>query len=304
MLTGYLSSEYAQSLAEFGEPVTLPNSGLSLLKRKIEGTSHYDLRGLYPLAMAPNWDALPEDIEWLRSSGAISMVLVTDPFVDTQRDWHRLTEWDVCRRFKTHHLVNLERDWRNERSKQVRYDTRRALAQQEVRQEEDPARHAGLLWQLYGRTIDRFKLKGIRRMTESALTAQLQVPGAHLITANDAQGMTGAMLCFDHEDTTAGHLFFTSQRAEVLRTSFALYFGALEAAEQRGCEWFNLGAGAGHRDEADDGLVRFKRRWANGQAQAWLCGLVLDQARYVELSSTHQDSESHFFPAYRAAQSN
>jgi len=43
---GYMSAEYGESFAEFGEIVTLPRSGMRLIKRHIEGRL-FDCIGLY-----------------------------------------------------------------------------------------------------------------------------------------------------------------------------------------------------------------------------------------------------------------
>lgn len=298
MTTGYLSPEYAQSLADFGDIEMLPRSGIPLLRRDIDGV-HHDLCGLYPYAMARDWSAIVEDIAELRDGDAVSLVLVTDPFAAEIYDWPAIANWDVCRPFKTHQIVDLNRDWRNERKKKVRYYTRRALAAQAVRQEHDPSKNAALFWQLYQRTIDRYGLSGIQAMSEAAIAAQLTAPGANVLTAYDDAGITGAMLSFDHGPTSNAHLVFLSDRAERLGTSYALYFGTLDAAERRNCGAFNLGSAAGTSDDPDDGLFRFKGRWANLQAKTWLCGVILNHDRYASLSEISGLPSSAFFPAYR-----
>lgn len=298
MLTGYLSLEYARSLAEFGEVITLAHSGIHLLKRDIDGV-HHDLCGLYPYSMASDWSALALDLESLREGDAVSLVLVTDPFAAEHWDWPTLAGWDVCRKFKTHQMVDLRRDWRNERKKGHRYLTRRALAQQCVEVARDPTEYADLLWQIYRRTIKRFGLMGIQRMSAASIAAQLEVPGATLVISSDDQGITGAILCFDHDCSSNGHLAFLSDRAEKMGTSYALYHGCLDAAEQRQCRTFNFGSAAGTKDDPDDGLFRFKRRWANHQAETWLCGMILDEDRYAMLNGKTRASAKGFFPGYR-----
>ncbi len=46
---GYLSSAYAESLAEFGRPRELAKCGGWILERKIPGTDLHDAMGCYPL---------------------------------------------------------------------------------------------------------------------------------------------------------------------------------------------------------------------------------------------------------------
>ncbi len=295
---GYLSPEYAQSLAEFGEIVRLPRSGIRLLRRDIDGV-HHDLCGLYPYAMARDWAAIAEDIAELREGDAVSLVLVTDPFAAERCDWPTIAVWDMCRPFKPHQVVDLGRDWRGERKKKLRYLTRRALAAQRVGPVENPGDYATLLWKFYRRTIDRFGLTGIQAMSEAAIADQLAVPGAALIVAHDEEGPTGAMLCFDHGHTSNSHLLFLSDRAERLGTSYALYYGCLEAAEDRHCRLVNFGSGAGAVDDPGDGLLRFKRRWANREAATWLCGAILDRNRYTELCRQAGTANDDYFPAYR-----
>ena len=76
---GFHHPAYAKSLAEFGHPRLLPNSGGWILERSIPGFPFRDAMGPYPLFCCERWDALPTDMSDLQSD-LVSLALVTDPF--------------------------------------------------------------------------------------------------------------------------------------------------------------------------------------------------------------------------------
>jgi len=63
--------------------------------------------------------------------------------------------------------------------------------------------------------------------------------------------------------------------------------------------WLALGGAAGDADDDEaDGLSRFKRGWATGTRQVYLCGKVLQPDAYRRLAGD-APADMEYFPAYR-----
>ena len=297
-LPGYLSPEYGATFQAFGEIITLSNSGLQLMRRPID-SGRFDLQGVYPYSMCRDWSGLADDARQLAETGAISVVLVADPFEEVAVR-RVMRDWTVCRDFKTHLVVDLSEDWRARRSESTRRYTRRALALQDIAVAPDPSAHASEFWQMYQNTIERHGLTGIQRLSEEIIAAQLKVEGSMLVVARDDVGVAGALLSYFHGETANGHLLALSNRAHDIHTSHALYYGTLEAAEARRCRYYNFGGAAGLRDNPDDGLFQFKRGWAKHTRKSLLCGRILDPEGYRQLVDERAISSTEYFPAYRS----
>lgn len=295
--TGYLSERYGESFGELGEIVTLPQSRIQFLKRKIRD-NHFDLVGLYPYTMCHDWSKLGTDFDALNATDAVSVVFVSDPFA-AKTIKCGLQNWILRQPFKTHLVVDLQKDWRSERSKNVRYFTRRALKLQAIEIVEN---HTGLteeLWTMYQNTLIRRKVGGIQRFSKTIIASHLSIEGAVLVIATKDSVLVGAIVGFVHGPTANVHLIFLSKLAYHLGTSYALYFGMLEAFEDRGCKFANLGGAAGEGDDPANGLFQFKNRWSNERRVSLLCGKILQDEAYRELCDLTVTSSSEYFPAYR-----
>lgn len=295
--TGYLSEAFAQSYRSFGEIITLPQSGIPLLKREID-ENHFDLAGHYPYTMSTRWSALREDEKFLRNSGAVSVVFVSDPFARDEVA-RATTDWNVSRDFKTHYVVDLKQDWRNSLNKEERRYRDLALESHSVQEVEIQEGHAKELWLLYQNTIKRHSVTGIAALSQEIIEHQLKVSGSVLIEARHEDHLVGAFLAYQHGLTGNSHLIFAAKKAYKLKTSYALYHFMLEAFEARGCRFFNFGGAAGVSGGKTDGLARFKRKWSNCERTSMLCGMVLNEEAYSRLTAATGRS-SEFFPAYRA----
>jgi Acetyltransferase (GNAT) domain len=297
--SGYLSPEYAATFESFGKIITLSNSGLQLIQRPID-EHHFDLRGVYPYSMCRNWAKLADDAAQLADTGAVSVVLVADPFEEggVRRV---MRDWTLCRDYKTHLVVDLSEDWRAMRSESTRRYTRRAQALHEVVVASRAPAHAREFWEMYQNTIERHHLTGIQRLSEDIIADQLKIEGSMLVVARDEFGIAGALFSYVHGDTANGHLLALSNRAYKIHTSHALYYGTLEAAEVRNCRYYNFGGAAGFRDNPADGLYYFKRGWASHTRKSLLCGQILDWKSYHELLADRGNSATGYFPAYRGA---
>ncbi|WGW06057.1 GNAT family N-acetyltransferase [Tropicibacter oceani] len=294
--TGYLLPGFGESYGEFGRPLRLPASGLQLLERPIAGDS-FDYIGPYPYVMCSDWGALAQDLPGLARPGAVSLAFVADPF-QTQAVRAATRGWDLCRPFKTHHVIDLRRDWRHERPRTMRRLTRRALETHVMETVADALPLAAQFWQMYQTTRARHDVRGIQGLSALVIERQLALPGGLVITARDDAGLAGGILSFCHGETASLHLMFLSPRAHAQNTSHALIYTTLEALEARGLRHANLGGVAGNSDDAAGGLARFKMGWANETRSALLCGKVLDARRYRALCAGV--SPGGYFPAYRA----
>lgn len=296
--TGYLAPGFGLSYREVGPIVRLPRSGVPLIRRAIDG-DRFDLVGAYPYTMCADWRVLAEEVDALAAGGAVSVVLVSDPFA-TEATIEALAAWSLCRPFKSHYVVDLRGDWRAARSETARRYARRALEVQDVAVVEGSATYADVFWAMYRNTIERHRLTGIQRLSRDIVARQLAVDGAVLSVARDAEGVAGALLSYDHGLTANGHLLALSERAYEARTTYALYEATLSAFEARGCRYYNLGGAAGARDDPEDGLAQFKRRWTGETRMAMLCGTILDADAAAALRAESGVVETGYFPHYRA----
>lgn len=294
---GYGSVIYGESYREFGEVITLPRSRIQVLKRQIDG-SCFDLVGLYPFNVSGHWSALDEDVESIRSRGAVSIVLVADPFAE-QAARDALSHWSVCTPFKTQFVVNLREDWRAFRAKNVRNSTSQALRRQTFEVAEKPVTHAKTFWDLYSQSIERHAANGIQRLSQKAIATQLGVEGAILVLARRGEAVCGAMMSYDQGEVGHLHLVGQSQDGRTNRTSYGLIYRSLEVLEARGCIHANLGGPPGLVDDPEDGLARFKSRWARHRRTSLLCGQVLDPEVYESLVERSGCQPGTFFPVYR-----
>jgi len=282
----------------------LPDSGLQLIKRQIRpGLS--DLIGLYPYAMCRDFAALagPADQAALRATGAVAVSFVADPFeADTVRT--ALADWAVCRRFKTHFVLDLAGDWRAARSNSTRRNVRlgqKALITENITVE--AGTHAAEFWALYAPAMRRLGATGIQKMSSEMIADQLAVPGTFLTLthARDSGVLTGAHISYIHDDHVCSHLLCRNSTKAAAHSSYVLYDAAAAHAESQGCRWINLGGAAGMVDDPSDGLYAFKQRWTPHQRETLLCGQVLNPEAYAALCAETDRQEAGFFPAYRAA---
>jgi len=297
-LRGYQSPAYRDSFRPFGEVLTLPGSGLHVLKRPLPD-GHHDLVGLYPFSSCPSWAGLAGDLDSLRGSGAVALSLVSDPFRKDEAV-AAMSGWAVCRPFKTHWVVDLTGDWRAGRSRNTRYYAAKGCAAQEVFVSDDPAGFAKKFWTLYADAADRLGMGSMQRLSPAIIAGHLALPDAFLVVARTGDGPTGAMITVDMGEAAHLHVMGMTAAAAKLHTSYALFHTALDHLEARGCRLVSLGGGAGLTNDPEDGLYRFKKRWATEARTTYLGGAVLDPKAYAALTTRSGAAVSSYFPAYRA----
>lgn len=299
-VTGYLHPQYAESLAEFGTVCRLSRAGGFLLSRPIPDTVSQDAMGCYPLFCCRDWAGLGED---LRSSGHefVSVTLVTDPFGDyTESGLHAV--FDRVVPFKLHFVVDLHQPLEGFSSATHRKFARRAQRQLEIEVCLDPMRELDTWCGLYGQLVQRHGITGIQAFSRAAFAQQLQVPGMVMFRARHGGETVGMDLWYVQGEVAQGHLAAFSERGYDLRAAYGLKLAIIEYFRDK-VRWLNLGGSAGLNPQANDGLTAFKRGWSSGTRMAWLCGRILDPARYAEL--VHQrgfDPATPYFPAYRCGE--
>lgn len=295
-MTGYLHANYVRSLSEFGEPRALARCRGWILERNVPGGAARDAMGAYPLFACADWSALAADVDELRGE-LVALSLVADPLSGaTPQELARCFP-DLVRPFKEHFVADLTRPVEAIVSRHHRRHVRAALRAVEVERCEHPVAHLDEWVALYDVLIRRHGIGGLRRFSRASFARQLEVPGALLLRARRAGETVAMTLWYVHGDAAFYHLGASSDDGYRVRASFALFARALEELRSR-ARWLDLGAGAGVRS-SDDGLTRFKQGWATGTRTAYLCGRVLDRARYAALLARCGVREGAYFPAYR-----
>jgi len=297
---GYLSSAYAESLAEFGRPRELAKCGGWILERKIPGTDLHDAMGCYPLFACREWKNLQEDCEAL-SREVVALSVVTDPFGNYDQSVLGNVFKDVVRPFKSHFVADLRQSRDSLVSKHHRYYARRALNNVVVEICKRPDEIFEDWMALYSCLAQRHHLKGMKAFSRASFAKQLRVPGITILRALENRTTIGAHLWFTHGDVALSHLAATNARGYELMASYALYWSALAYFAER-VRWIDWGAGAGLDGNEADGLTEFKRGWANETRMTFFCGRIFDVSAYQRLCQNNPATRSGYFPAYRAGE--
>ena len=300
-MPGYADPAYAESLAEFGAVRRLPRSDGRLLVREIPGGSASDALGPYPLFACTDWSQLDADLGELGDE-LVSVTLVPDPFGAWGLEDLRRAFPDRCVPFKEHFVVDLSRPPAESASRHHRRDAARAARRAHVELVRDRASFLDEWQMLYERVVQRHGVSGIAAFSRRAFARQLALPDLVAFRAVDAASAgqsLGAALWIVDDAVAFYHLAAATDAGYRAGVSYALVAAALDHFADQGLRWASLGAGAGTSDRAD-GLTRFKAGWATGRRTAYLCGRVLDRARYTELARGQPSSSTDWFPAYRA----
>lgn len=298
-VAGYQSLTYASSFAN-KHVFTLPGGAGSLFLPRRLPDGHFDLAGVYPYSIVDDWFLLASSREQLQETGAISIVLVSCPFAEHTVS-RAFRNWDICRPFKRHQIADLSLDWQRRISKKVRYDVRRAYKSQTVEILPASPDMAASFWTDYQNLFKRHKISGFHRFSQETLRQQLSAPGGIMAISRDFSGAPlGQILLFGDGRTAHAHLWAVTRRGYQLATAYALFDSIFSSLQQSGYRYLNLGGTAGQNDR-DDGLLKFKRRWASEERMTFLCGLVLnrDQHDYLLAMRGIVTPDTSYFPAYR-----
>lgn len=297
---GYAAEEYARSLAEFGEPLALPRSGGWLLARALPDESGRDATGCYPLFCCTDWKRLRDDLQELPAD-IVAVSLVADPAADMTLAGLQDCFPDVCYHYKDHYFADLSHPLESFVASHHQRNARQAAKSLRVKRLENPLEFLSTWNELYGQLIERHDIRGQAAFSPTAFQQQFMVPGLRAYAAFAQDEIVGMVLWMVNETTAYYHLAAYSDAGYELKASFAVFWHSLEAFAAEGIHYTALGGGAG-TFAASEGLSRFKQGWSNETRPAYLCGRILDRARYAELTarSGNRDSSSSYFPAYRA----
>lgn len=294
---GYRGPAYPHALVHAGRAAPLERSRGWCLLRAIDGTGACDASGPYPFAVCEDWSRLAEDAAGL-AAAAVSLTLVTDPFADVSQRTLSEAFPDLCRPYKQHYVVRLGAPPADDHHRRnIRAGLRNAVVDVA-----EPAEDWLPDWiRLYDHLVQRHSIDGVARFSPESFKRQFRVPGmlaARATVAGDVVGMTlwavdGARAYY--------HLGAYDDRGYRARASYAMFSRVFETLAARGVQEVGLGAGAGAQ-ASSAGLERFKRGWATGTRQVYLCGRILDPAGYhAACRARGRVGSEGFFPAYRAA---
>ena len=292
----YCSRQFLQSFISHSELITLPRSGLSLIKRPIE-EGYYDLAGVYPFSMCTDWHSVCDDIESIKDELAVSVVIVTDPFKE-----HLLSEtvnrWTHCYRYKKHYTVNLIKDLQYK--KELKRLSRRASEKHTVRLARPSQDLILKFWKIHQHLVEKHNIVGLGKISFDMLEQQMKTPGTLLAVAEYEGEMVSAIMLFQQAKISYWYLMATHPRAYQLKSNYALFYETINQLSKMGIEKINLGGNAGLLNKAEDGLARYKKQWANDEYYSLLCGKVLNQRAYTSLCNNNISKRSEsYFPAYR-----
>jgi hypothetical protein len=292
----YADPQYAASLREFGSPLELPSSRGWVLQRAIPGTTSCDSMGCYPLFSCRDWSTLTNDLEDLPGN-LVSLTLVTDPFAAPSADELRDT-FDVVLPFKHHFLIDLDRPAETVVARHHRKSVRKALRALTIEQY-DPTTELSTWCELYGHLIEKHRIDGIRAFSSASFAAQADLNGLVGLKASLGDRVVGMHWYLTASDVVYAHLAALHPDAYGVYASHGLFWTAIEMFTGN-YRWLDMGAGTGAAGTGGDGdgLTEFKAGWSSDTAPTFLCGKILDRARYDEL--TRRDlRQTEYFPAYR-----
>lgn len=300
MAEGYLHPSYADSFSEVGTAVFLPRSKGWLIKRPVPGSGYFDAMGCYPLFLCENWDLLREDIHDLNHE-LVSVTLVTDPFM--QGSFEQLSEtFPLCYHYKDHYITDLSLPLEQTISRKTRKLAERALREIVVERCHEPAQFLDEWVDLYTVLINRHNITGIRAFSRNGFSQLLSLPGLDLFLARLAGEIVGAEIVMRQGSIGYGHLLAISSTGYEHNASYALDWSILKYYADT-LRFFDQGSGAG-LENAENGLVQYKKRWTTLIKPVYFCGRVLNEGVYQELCDQKNAAGSNYFPLYRLGEFN
>ena len=291
----YATGEYAAGLAHMGAPFAVPEWGCHVLLRATPCGRRLDAAGPYPIAVIEQGADLEAGLDRLRAAGAVSIIVVVDDYLRPALAALE-SAFDFLRPFKSQYLHDRALGPLT-LNKHHRYEVRKALA--EVSASEIRLQDYRDDWlALYGALAERHGVDGVHAFPTAYHDALLKIAGLRAFGGFVDGRLVSAHVFMTHERYAISHLAASSPEGYDARAAYAVNNQAI--ADLADCDVINFGGAAGHQDNADDGLARFKRGFSNRTASSYLCGKVLDPEAYDALSFGFDGSG--FFPAYRGHQ--
>jgi hypothetical protein len=296
---GYRHPEYAQSFKNEGHPRLLEYSQGWIVERQAPFNGRYiDAMGLYPLFSCKAWNSLPLDLELLRESDLVNLVLVTDPLLnDSER--RLFTQFEVVRPFKTHYLAELKHSPEQTVSKHHAYYARKAAKEIDVEVVENPLSFLDEWQALYAQLIARYKITDMRTFSKDSFAKLLGMPDVFLYRALRKNRLVGSQIVLLQDDVAFAHLAAFTDEGYKLSASYILDWYALEHLRGK-ARIVNWGGGSSLTNIKKDGLAQYKRGWSTQQRTSYILGTVFDQTAYAKLCKEACSNKiATYFPVYR-----
>ena len=297
--SGYAHELYAESFCEVGKPLKLKNCGGWLVERRISSGNGSDAVGCYPFFSCRDWGELSGDIKEITNGSLVSVTFVTDPFCSLGITELSAIFPDKCEQYKTHFIIDLQNSPNLTVSKHHRYYLRRSMSELCVEWLSDSEQYTDEWASFYASLIEKKHISGIASFSSQSLRAQLRVPSATLFRAYDSDGTVGYSVWIRDGDRAHYHLSAANSRGYKHGASYLLMHAAIEHFRAVGVHLLGLGGVPDSVDDSNLGLHRFKGGWANKTLPVYLCGKILDRARYQELSRQRGTTHVNYFPSYR-----
>jgi hypothetical protein len=290
----YSTTEFGSSLPHIGEPIYVPEWGTTVLRRDC-GMGNYDAAGTYPIVVFKPECDLHGGIKRLARSGLVSVVLVVDDVLRPELASLQRA-FDFVRPFKLHYLH--DRSNSSVYSHRHFYKARRAAKAFRVERFALAERLDEWI-NLYQCLVVRHGLEGtMHAFPRAHHEALARLPGAVAVGAFGGEYLVSCHVWVCRDGYAMSHLSASSEEGYAFRAAYAVNAASIELLDE--CRMLNFGGAAGIVNNLDDGLVHFKRGFANTTAPAYLCGKVLAASAYAELSrQAGVLTDATYFPAYR-----
>lgn len=276
--------------------IELPSCGGLLLERSVRGSDARDACGAYPVFSCAAPLRLSEDIARLGDE-LVSITIVADPLIP-QYGAALAQSFPVMRPLADHYVIDLDRLGSQPSSHHRRKLRQAAATNTEIRIEGDPGALTAQWTQLYGVLIAQVGITGLRRFSAEIFGRMLAVPGTVLFTAWDGVTLLGADWYFEDGERVYAHLSAYSLAGYARAVSYPMMDAAMRHFAGRGARVLDLG-GVPLIEGGGRGLAQFKQGWSTRTLPCWLCGRVLNAARYAELMASSGPSSADYFPRYR-----
>ena len=287
----YAREEYAKAFAHLGRPFHVPEWSAWVLIREVQPGIE-DAMGVYPLTILDEHIDLAAGLERLRAPQLVSVVLILDdihrPLLDMLHH-----HFSVVKPFKTHYI-------RENRGDAIvynthhRYELRQAL--KVVRVGPMDLQNEMENWlKLYSNLVEHRKLSNLHVFPVEYHQTIGLLKGVTAMGAWKNDELVACHIWVSDGKYVHSHLAASSAEGYLSRAAYAVNDASLHYFAD--AKLINLGGGAGHVDNAEDGLTQFKQGFSNAVARSYICGVVLDAERYAMLNQQVEPMD--FFPAYR-----
>lgn len=158
----------------------------------------------------------------------VSVCLVTDPFGEFEPEDLAACFRAICRPFKSHAVVDLQKDPRSFVSSHHRRNVKKALRSVDVEVCERPVDHLEEWCRLYQNLLARHHIRGMATFSREVFRDQLQVPGIIALRTRRRDETVGMLLWYLERDVGYYHLGAYTDEGYRLRASYGLFWRSIE----------------------------------------------------------------------------